>query len=138
LKEIQAHDPDVEQVLSSEYQYILSNAAKLRAAHRRQPNYLDRLYGMQKLNLGGLSTVFVQSLFTSYCFLLFVGMITDLYIDKYKYNGANVKNRVPLLMDVLDKQDFDALVDFFQTPIHVSHDDAPYSNSDSSRPSLEY
>jgi Bardet-Biedl syndrome 7 protein len=45
-------------------------------------------------------------------------MITDLYIDKYKYNGINVKNRVPLLMDILDKQDFDALVDFFQAPLH--------------------
>lgn len=45
-------------------------------------------------------------------------MITDLYIDKHKYNGVNVKARVPLLMEVLDKQDFDALVDFFQSPIH--------------------
>ena len=45
-------------------------------------------------------------------------MITDLYIDKYKYNGVNVKSRVPRLMEVLEKQDFNALVDFFHAPIH--------------------
>ncbi|XP_035704623.1 Bardet-Biedl syndrome 7 protein homolog [Folsomia candida] len=90
LKEIQAHDPDFEKILSSEYKYILNNADKLKAMHKRQPNYLDRLFGM----------------------------ITDLYIDKHKYNGINVKSRVPQLMEVLDKQNFDALVDFFQAPIY--------------------
>lgn len=45
-------------------------------------------------------------------------MITDLYIDKHKYNGVNVKSRVPHLMEVLDRQDFDLLVDFFQAPAH--------------------
>jgi hypothetical protein len=45
LKEIQAHDPEVEQILSSEYKYILENAEKLKTAHKRQPSYLDRLYG---------------------------------------------------------------------------------------------
>ncbi|CAG7829503.1 unnamed protein product [Allacma fusca] len=94
LKEIQAHDPEVEHVLSSEYKYILANAEKLRATHKRQPSYLDRLYGM----------------------------ITDLYIDKYKYNGINVKSRVPQLMEVLDRQDFELLVDFFQAPAHMPRD----------------
>jgi len=41
-------------------------------------------------------------------------MITDLYIDKYKFNGINVKTRVPMLMDVLARHNFDLLVDFFQ------------------------
>jgi Bardet-Biedl syndrome 7 protein len=48
-------------------------------------------------------------------------MITDLYIDKHKYNGVNVKARVPQLMEVLDKQNFDLLTEFFQAPIHVHH-----------------
>lgn len=47
LKEIQAHDAEFEKVLSSEYKYILNNSEKLKAAHKRQPNYLDRLYGMK-------------------------------------------------------------------------------------------
>lgn len=51
LKEIQTHDPDVEQVLSSEYKYILGNAEKLKALLKRQPSYLNRLYG----NLEGIS-----------------------------------------------------------------------------------
>ncbi len=46
LKEIQAHDPEFDKILSSDYKYILTNAEKLKAAHKRQPNYLDRLYGM--------------------------------------------------------------------------------------------
>jgi Bardet-Biedl syndrome 7 protein len=49
-------------------------------------------------------------------------MITDLYIDKHKYNGINVKSRVPNLMEVLDRQDFDLLVDFFQSPAHAVRD----------------
>jgi Bardet-Biedl syndrome 7 protein len=50
--------------------------------------------------------------------LFFVsGMITDLYIDKHKYNGVNVKSRVPQLVDVLEKHNFDELIDFFQAPL---------------------
>lgn len=49
LKEIQAHDPEFETILSTEYKYILTNADKLKAAHKRQPNYLDRLYGNENL-----------------------------------------------------------------------------------------
>lgn len=49
LKEIQTHDPDVDQVLSSEYKYIIENAETLLKTHKRQPSYLDRLYG--KVNL---------------------------------------------------------------------------------------
>lgn len=48
--------------------------------------------------------------------LIFLGMITDLYIDKHKYSGINVKNRVPQLLEVLEKQNFNLLVDFFETP----------------------
>ena len=29
-------------------------------------------------------------------------MITDLYIDKFKFNGQNVKNKVPQLIEKLD------------------------------------
>ena len=54
-------------------------------------------------------------------------MITDLYIDKHKYNGINVKSRVPQLMEVLDRHDFDLLVDFFQAPTQrVSNRDREY------------
>lgn len=32
----------------------------------------------------------------------FVGMITDLFIDKFKLKGTNVKTKVPLLLEILD------------------------------------
>ncbi len=41
-------------------------------------------------------------------------MITDLYIDQHKFKGQNVKGRVPQLLDILDKYNFQDLVDFFR------------------------
>ena len=42
-------------------------------------------------------------------------MITDLYIDKFKFAGQNVKTKVPLLIERLDNYDPDDLIQFFQT-----------------------
>ena len=42
-------------------------------------------------------------------------MITDLYIDKYKFKGQNVKGKVPALLEVLDNYDLQTLIDFFST-----------------------
>ena len=41
------------------------------------------------------------------------GMVTDLYIDKYKFRGQNVKSKVPMLLSVLDNYDLQSLIDFF-------------------------
>jgi len=41
-------------------------------------------------------------------------MITDLYIDKFKFNGQNVKSKVPTLIEKLDNYDPDDLIRFFQ------------------------
>lgn len=48
-------------------------------------------------------------------FILFfpVGMITDLYIDKFKFKGQNVKNKVSSLLEILDNYDLDSLLHFF-------------------------
>lgn len=43
----------------------------------------------------------------------FVGMITDLFIDKFKFKGTNVKTKVPLLLEILDSYDQNALIAFF-------------------------
>jgi Bardet-Biedl syndrome 7 protein len=42
-------------------------------------------------------------------------MITDLYIDKFKFIGQNVKNKVPQLIEKLDNYDPDELIKFFQS-----------------------
>jgi Bardet-Biedl syndrome 7 protein len=44
----------------------------------------------------------------------FKGMITDLYIDKFKFAGQNVKNKVSQLIEHLDTYDPDDLINFFQ------------------------
>lgn len=45
--------------------------------------------------------------------LLPVGMITDLFIDKFKFKGQNVKNKVSSLLEILDNYDLNSLVNFF-------------------------
>ena len=61
--------------LTQEYQEILENADKLKEEYKRSPSHLERLYGM----------------------------ITDLFIDKYKFAGQNVKNKIPNLIEKLGK-----------------------------------
>ena len=46
--------------------------------------------------------------------IFFAGMITDLYIDKFKFKGQNMKGRVPALLEVLDNYDLQSLVQFFE------------------------
>ena len=40
-------------------------------------------------------------------------MITDLFIDKFKFKGTNVKTKVPQLLEVLDNYELQNLIDFF-------------------------
>ncbi len=50
------------------------------------------------------------------------GMITDLFIDKFKFKGQNVKSRVPMLLEVLDSYDLNNLIDFFTQNAWVEGD----------------
>lgn len=40
-------------------------------------------------------------------------MITDLYIDKYKFSGQNVKNKIPILIEKLDSNNIEDVINFF-------------------------
>lgn len=73
--------------MSPEYRQILEDADALQSEYKRQPCHLERLYGM----------------------------ITDLYIDKFKFKGHNVKGKVPALLEVLDNYDLQSLVQFFES-----------------------
>nr|CAD7403392.1 unnamed protein product [Timema cristinae] len=84
LKELEAHEGD-SSCLIPEYRDILEKEKLLQAEYKKQPAHLDRLYGM----------------------------ITDMYIDKHKFKGANVKGKVPQLLEVLDKYELKKLLDFF-------------------------
>lgn len=85
LKDVAAHEADTS-FLSPEYKYILDNSDSLEAMFKKQPARLERLYGM----------------------------ITDLYIDYNKFKGQNVKNKVPMLLEILDKYELNTLIEFFQ------------------------
>ena len=45
------------------------------------------------------------------------GVVTDLYIDKFKLNGHNAKSRVPQLMAILDNYSLPSLLAFFAQPL---------------------
>ncbi|XP_013079429.2 Bardet-Biedl syndrome 7 protein homolog isoform X1 [Biomphalaria glabrata] len=85
LKELQVNEPDLS-FMAPEYQEILKESEKLKAEFKRQPSHLERLYGM----------------------------ITDLYIDKFKFKGQNVKSKVPALLELLDTYELDSLIAFFE------------------------
>ncbi|CAI9589701.1 unnamed protein product [Staurois parvus] len=86
LKELQVHEGNTD-FLIPEYRSILEEADKLQEEYKKQPAHLERLYGM----------------------------ITDLFIDKFKFKGTNVKTKVPLLLEILDNYDQNALMTFFDT-----------------------
>ncbi|XP_077465502.1 BBSome complex member BBS7 isoform X2 [Stigmatopora argus] len=84
LKELQLHEGNAD-FLISEYRSILDESDSLLEEYKRQPAHLERLYGM----------------------------ITDLFIDKFKFKGQNVKAKVSLLLEILDSYDLNSLLDFF-------------------------
>ncbi|XP_060035115.1 Bardet-Biedl syndrome 7 protein isoform X2 [Erinaceus europaeus] len=84
LKELQIHEGNTN-FLIPEYRSILEEADHLQEEYKKQPAHLERLYGM----------------------------ITDLFIDKFKFKGTNVKTKVPLLLEILDSYDQNALIAFF-------------------------
>ncbi|XP_071950481.1 BBSome complex member BBS7-like [Antedon mediterranea] len=86
LKELQIHEQDLT-FMSPEYRQILDDADKLQDEYKKQPCRLERLYGM----------------------------ITDLFIDKFKFKGSNVKSKVPQLLEVLDHYEVENLMEFFNT-----------------------
>ena len=43
----------------------------------------------------------------------YIGIITDLYIDLYKFKGINVKQRIPSLLEILETYNLENLIQFF-------------------------
>ncbi|KAK5896675.1 hypothetical protein CesoFtcFv8_009813 [Champsocephalus esox] len=84
LKELQVHEGTAD-FLIPEYRNILDESNNLLVEYKKQPAHLERLYGM----------------------------ITDLFIDKFKFKGQNVKTKVSSLLEILDNYDLNSLLDFF-------------------------
>lgn len=86
LKELQVHEKDLS-FLSDDYKQIVDNADDIKEKFAQQPFLLDRFYGI----------------------------ITDLYIDTWKFKGQNVKNKIPALKETLCNYELSKLVTFFET-----------------------
>lgn len=86
LKELDTYESDKD-FLTDEYKEILENADVLQEEFKKQPCHLERLYGM----------------------------VTDLFIDRHKFKGQNVKNKVAQLINILDNYDLNSLIEFFQS-----------------------
>ncbi|KAI1883698.1 hypothetical protein AGOR_G00234230 [Albula goreensis] len=84
LKELQVHEGNAD-FLIPEYRSILDESTHLLEEYKKQPAHLERLYGM----------------------------ITDLFIDKFKFKGQNVKTKVSMLLEILDNYDLNSLMNFF-------------------------
>ncbi|KAK3915090.1 Bardet-Biedl syndrome 7 protein [Frankliniella fusca] len=82
--------------LAPKFLAILESEAAIRERVKRHPTYLDRL----------------------------CGMLTDLFIDHFKFRGVNVKGRVPQLLDTVYKEPLDTLLEallrLFQEPAALS------------------
>ncbi|CEF66992.1 Bardet-Biedl syndrome 7 protein [Strongyloides ratti] len=89
LKEIKSTFNDVN-YLSPELNEILNSYDKLHEENKKQAIYFDRL----------------------------IGIITDLYIDKFKMKGQNSKHKVNELIETLhDNYSLDNVIDFFNTKL---------------------
>lgn len=42
------------------------------------------------------------------------GVLTDLYVDWFKLKGLDVKQKIPKLLELLEKYDFKELLEFFE------------------------
>jgi len=84
LKEVKMQEPDTS-FLAPEYVEILENEEQIKRELKEQPGRLQFLYGI----------------------------ITDLYVDNYKFKGQNVTQHVPALQRALEDYSLDAVLAFF-------------------------
>lgn len=50
------------------------------------------------------------------------GVLTDLYVDWFKLKGLDVKQKIPQLLNMLDKYDFKELMAFFDVDLEDNND----------------
>ncbi|XP_019539805.2 Bardet-Biedl syndrome 7 protein homolog [Aedes albopictus] len=80
--------------LSEEYRQLLENQRDIEMEFKKQPTILNRIYGI----------------------------LTDLYIDKFKFKGVSVKTKLPQLIELLDNYKYDELVQFYSVLKGVEDD----------------
>lgn len=71
--------------MSQEYVEILKNADAIKAEHKQRPMLMNYL----------------------------AGIITDLFVDRHKLRGVDVRHRIPELQGLINNYDGDALLSVF-------------------------
>uniref|UniRef100_A0A182MRP1 Bardet-Biedl syndrome 7 protein homolog n=1 Tax=Anopheles culicifacies TaxID=139723 RepID=A0A182MRP1_9DIPT len=85
LLDLDIRDDEEFNTLSDEYRSLIRNQQAIGIEFRKQPTILNRIYGI----------------------------LTDLYIDKFKFKGVNVKTKLPQLIELLENYSYDELVQFY-------------------------
>ena len=84
LKEIAVQEESTD-FLCPAYKSILERADSICAEYKAHPKNLEYIYGV----------------------------VSNLYIDKFKFRGKDVREEIPMLRQVLERYDWDNLVAFF-------------------------
>ena len=104
LKEL-TMDGSPDEILTDEHRYVLDHAESIREQYKQTPVHLNRLCSewSQMLVLVTLDD--------------HLGMVVDLFIDKHKFEGTNVKAKIPALFDKLNASysQPQAFIDFFNS-----------------------
>lgn len=85
LIDLDIRNSDEKQALCEQYREILDNQKTITENYKKDPTLIERLYGL----------------------------LTDLYIDRFKFKGINVKNKIEKLIELLDNYDRETLVKFY-------------------------
>ncbi|XP_049765546.1 Bardet-Biedl syndrome 7 protein homolog isoform X2 [Schistocerca cancellata] len=85
LHELRERESGWEQSLLPEYRELLAAEKEVQLRYSQHPQQLERLYGL----------------------------VSDLYIDRHKFKGQNVKGKIPQLLEILRKYDLQSLINFF-------------------------
>ena len=105
LKEL-VMDGSTDDVLTPQHRHILTHADSIREQYKQTPVHLNRLCSK--------SSVAREKKKTS---SMGLGMVADLFIDKHKFEGINVKAKVPMLFEKLNASfsQPNVFIDFFNT-----------------------
>uniref|UniRef100_A0A7S1C5K1 Bardet-Biedl syndrome 7 protein homolog n=1 Tax=Bicosoecida sp. CB-2014 TaxID=1486930 RepID=A0A7S1C5K1_9STRA len=87
LREIKLADAEMT-FLAPEYREVLENTEKIQREFKNRPRALEMLYGL----------------------------VTDLFVDRHKFKGHSVQHKIPQLMALLERYDFDEVVAYFNEP----------------------
>lgn len=105
LKEL-VMDGSSEDVLTPQHRHILTHADSIREQYKQTPVHLNRLCSKLDIEREKKTTASMG-----------LGMVADLFIDKHKFEGINVKAKVPMLFDKLNASfsQPNVFIDFFNT-----------------------